>query len=190
MALPTNITTVTLSGTYIDLQGNPIRGQVKFTPRTVLVDADQDTILISASLTVSLDDYGSFTVVLPATDDPDTNPTGFTYKVEESFSGGRTFDIQLPKAQTVVNLADIVPAQPSTGTGTQYVSVDQYVSLEGRVTVVETAASPFMVISTAATSASTAAATAAAAAAAASAAAALAAANAGSMVSPMLLAGA
>ena len=160
MPLPVNLSTVTLSGTYVDLQGNPIRGQVKFTPRTVALNPSADTILIPSALTVSLDDNGSFVVVLPATNDTDLIPTGFTYRVEESFTGGRTFDISLPSTSPVINLADIAPSQPNDGSGVIFVSQSEYVTVDGRLTVVESAAGSYSTVASAAITANNAATTA------------------------------
>ncbi len=36
MAIPVNLSLVTVTGTYIDISGDPIAGQVKITPRAVL----------------------------------------------------------------------------------------------------------------------------------------------------------
>jgi hypothetical protein len=160
VALPGNLTTVTLTGTYLDLQGNPIRGQVRFTPRTATLDSAADVILIPSAITVSLDETGSFLVVLPATDDADLIPTGFTYKVEETFTGGRTFDIQLPSSGVSVNLADLTPAVASDGSGAIYVAQSQYVSVDSRLTTVETSASAYNSVGTAAVAAASAATTA------------------------------
>ena len=163
MALTPNLTTETVSGTYVDLQGAPIAGQVKFTPRTVLTDPIFNQIIIPNTITVTLDSNGSFSVSLPATDDPDTTPTGFTYRVEESFSGGRTYDIGIPlsSAGTGINLADVVPALPDTGAGATYVLTSQYGTLnsqvQGMVSTVNAATTITNTANTAAASAATAA---------------------------------
>ena len=70
---------------------------------------------------------GYFAIRLPATDDPDVNPTNFTYNVSEPT--GRTYNILVPKdtpllnkpgdplnGQPVIELSDVVPAPgPSAG---------------------------------------------------------------------------
>lgn len=169
MALTPNLTTVTVAGTYVNLQGTPIAGQVKFTPRSVLIDSAYDQIIIPNTITVTLDATGSFAVALPATDDPDITPTGFTYRVEESFSGGRTYDISIPSASAggSINLADVVPALESSGAGAQYVSLTQYAGLSAQLnsitavtSVAQTAAATVASASAAATAAASAAATA------------------------------
>ena len=167
MALTPNLTTVTVSGTYVDLQGTPIAGQVKFTPRSVLIDSAYDQIIIPNTITVTLDATGSFVVALPATDDADITPIGFTYRVEESFSGGRTYDIAIPSVAggSGINLADVVPAlEASSGSAQQYVSLSQYVGLQSQlnsITAVTSTVTEVTATIAAASAAATAAATAA-----------------------------
>jgi hypothetical protein len=139
MALPNNLTTVTVTGTYLDIAGDPIAGQVKFTPRAVIKNVTSNVILINSTITVTLNSNGAFSQVLVATDDTDAAPVDFTYQVEEAFIGGRNFDILLP-SNTVggtIDLADVAPAVADDGTGALYVSQADYDSLEARVTAVE-----------------------------------------------------
>jgi hypothetical protein len=139
MALPGNLTTITVTGRYMDMVGNPIAGQVKFTPRAVLKNVGANVILINSTITVTLNSTGQFSQSLVATDDTDATPLGFTYRVEEAFIGGRTFDILLP-SNTIggtIDIADIVPAIENDGSGSLYASYDDYVALEARVDVVE-----------------------------------------------------
>jgi hypothetical protein len=116
MALTPNLSLVTVSGQYVDIEGNPIAGQVKFTPRVALKDTLADQIIIARTIFATLDTNGGFSVSLPATDDTSVDPINFTYTVEEAFIGGRTFDIAVPQASGIINLADIVPSVSSTGT--------------------------------------------------------------------------
>lgn len=139
MALTPNLSTVTVSGTYVDLQGNAIAGQIKFTPRTVITDPVADQIIIPSTITVTLDSNGSFSALIPVTDDPSVVPSGFTYTVEEAFSGGRTYDIEVPASTAggSLNLADINSALPQTGSSTLYVSQQQYNSIDARIDDIE-----------------------------------------------------
>lgn len=95
MALPLNITQITLTGQYLDFQGQAIDGQVKIYPSQVLIDSAADRIIIPSTITVDLV-AGSFSVSVPITNDPDVNPLNFYYLFEESFEGGRTYIISLP----------------------------------------------------------------------------------------------
>ena len=106
MALAGNVTLSTVEGTFVDFQGNPIAGQVKFTLDETLRNAIADQIIIPSTITVTLDATGSFSIQLPVTDDPDLAPQGFLYTLEESFAGGRTYEIGF-------SLADVT-ATPAT----------------------------------------------------------------------------
>lgn len=139
MPLTPNLSTVTVGGQFVDVSGAAIAGQVKFTPRTIVTDPVANQIIIPKTITVDLDANGAFTVVLPATDDTDVSPTGFTYRVEEAFTGGRTYDITLPASPSTQNLADMVPAVPSGSTeANTYVLLATFGTLESRVATIET----------------------------------------------------
>ena len=137
MAIPANLSLVTVTGTYIDISGEPIAGQVKFTPRAVLRNVTSNVILVNSTIVVTLDANGSFSQVLVATDDADASPVDFTYFVEEAFTGGRSFDILLPAATATVDLADVSPAIANDGTGALYISAAEFNDYEARLTVVE-----------------------------------------------------
>lgn len=97
MPLPVDYNTVPVRGKYVYLDGTVAEGSVKFTGKVTAISDSTDTIVLSTTIQVDLVD-GQFTANLPATDDPDILPNGWTYKVEESFNkgGGRTFEIELP----------------------------------------------------------------------------------------------
>lgn len=110
MALPGNLSTVTVTGKYLNFQGSPIRGQVRFTlSNGPLVDASADTIIVPTTVTANLDENGAFSVVLPATDDPDVYPEVVSYTVTEAFAGGRTYSLSLPAAVPTVDLTSVAP---------------------------------------------------------------------------------
>jgi hypothetical protein len=90
MAIPGNLSLVTVTGTYIDITGDPIAGQVKFTPRAVLRNTSSNVILVNSTIVVTLDANGAFSQQLVATNDPDASPIDFSYFVEEAFVGGRS----------------------------------------------------------------------------------------------------
>src|SRR5690606_31918040 len=110
--VPAGITSVVLTGRYIRPDGTPLSGTVTFEPPAHLTIPDADIISIGAA-TATLDDTGSFRISLIATDDPGTQPAGWTYTVIERLrqANGRTFPIALPGGTPEVNLADIVPSR-------------------------------------------------------------------------------
>lgn len=97
MALPGNITLITVTGQYLDFQGQAIDGQVKFYPSQVLIDSAADRIIIPTVITEDLVN-GAFSVSIPITNDPDVSPLNYTYLYEESFEGGSTYRISLPSS--------------------------------------------------------------------------------------------
>lgn len=130
MALPGSLSTCTVQGTYVNLQGNPIRGSINFTPQTILKETAANVIIIPVVIQKTFDATGSFSVVLPVTSDTDVTPQPFIYTIEENFTGGRTIEIALPLsvAGTTQNLADLLPAL-SSADAQAYVSVDAYQGL-------------------------------------------------------------
>lgn len=96
MALPNNITTITVTGQYIDFTGSAIAGQVRFSNPQFLVNSAADRMIVPTTITATLDNTGAFSVTIPITNDIDLVPLDFTYTFEESFIGGSTFTISLP----------------------------------------------------------------------------------------------
>ena len=96
MALPTSLSTCVVTGTYVDLLGNPISGSINLTPQTILKETTQNYIIIPVIIQKTFDANGSFSVTLPVTSDTDVAPQPFVYTVEENFTGGRTFQISHP----------------------------------------------------------------------------------------------
>jgi len=138
MALTVDLETVTLTGTYVDIVGNAVAGSVTFTPQTIIKDTDQNQIIVNNVITEVLDANGSFSVVLPVTDDSDVVPQPFAYLVEEVFSGGRSFVITLPGGGATVDIADLSPAVSST-VAAGYVTSSQYNVINARLTTANTA---------------------------------------------------
>jgi peptidoglycan/xylan/chitin deacetylase (PgdA/CDA1 family) len=112
---PANFEGATITGKYVDSLGAPVSGTVDFTPVPLaLLDAAAETIIVSKKVSAPLDANGAFSVTLPATNDTDINPVGWTYKVVENFTGGRTYNIEAPKGVTS-DLAVIGPVPSSAG---------------------------------------------------------------------------
>ena len=112
---PDNYQGCTITGRFIDVSGLPVQGMVHFTPSpAALLNASQDVIVVSKRITATLDADGAFEITVPATDDPDVNPTGWTYEVFEDFAGGRKYSINAPQNE-VVDLADISPVPNNAG---------------------------------------------------------------------------
>ncbi|KUN99502.1 polysaccharide deacetylase family protein [Streptomyces resistomycificus] len=117
MALPPGLSTVTVTGSYKRPDGSPFIGRLIFRPDpAVLTSAAHDTLILGDTEAV-LDNDGSFTVTLLATDDPDVTPTGWTYTVTERWydAPGRSFPLALPASAPAVDIADVAPTAASEG---------------------------------------------------------------------------
>lgn len=126
MALPANFDTITVVGSYADFQGNPppttpAPGTVDFEPNVSHIKhVGTDLIIFGAKRTATLSAQGTFSVVVPITNDPDVTPS-FQYNVTENIPGGgrRQYVIEIPITMLPgpVNLADLIAiGQPPTGT--------------------------------------------------------------------------
>lgn len=122
MALPVNLSVVTVTATYLKPDGSPETGTVTFTPSqsVYMKDADGPAIIVPETITAILDEDGSLSVALPATDDPDVAPLNFTYDVVEVLGTagkfGQKYAIRLPAADTPIDLAALSPSSASGGT--------------------------------------------------------------------------
>jgi hypothetical protein len=130
MALAPSLSTVNITGNYVDYEGTAIQGQVRFTLGDVLRNGTDDQMVAPSSIVVPLS-AGAFSVTLPATNDPDIVPNPFTYTVEESFPGGRTYTISVPY-NTVgsLDLADLSPTPTLSENFVQAIDETSFASLE------------------------------------------------------------
>lgn len=138
--------TITVTGTYRLFNGAPASGSVEFLPQpglTAILDPGGNQIIIPSVVGADLDSNGHFSVVLPASDDPDTAPTGFTYRVTEDIIGRayvdpRVYNILVPvsSAGGTLDLADAVVADPAPGV-VSYVLVGTFNGLADRVSTLE-----------------------------------------------------
>jgi hypothetical protein len=103
------LTTVTLHGQILNPDGlTPAVGTVTFNTLIELRDIVDNIIYTPASYVATLDVNGEFTIVLPATDNPDITPLNWVYQVYVSTTAWReTFYIQLPFAPGTTELADL-----------------------------------------------------------------------------------
>jgi hypothetical protein len=118
--LPSSIRTVKVKGQYRGPDGRGLQGTVTFSGPGLLTFPEAD-LFIAGPVVARLDENGAFEVVLPATDNPDMNPSDWSYTVKENLTGvtgARTYALLLP-ADTPggeIDLADVAPADPTTPT--------------------------------------------------------------------------
>ncbi|MCA6093498.1 hypothetical protein LE181_15180 [Streptomyces sp. SCA3-4] len=73
-------------------------------------------MILGGPVVAQLDAQGQVAVVLPATDAPGMDPTGWSWTVTEALSGipaGRTYQLLLPSREPYVDLADVAPTDPT-----------------------------------------------------------------------------
>lgn len=139
MALPPQIQTVTVSfGPFVDFQGIPLAGSTRFTPSTPVNHAATGTPILNRPINVVWNEDGRGVLVLPATDSVGLDVTGFTYRVQHTFSDGSvpappSTSIQLPAAVPTVDLDLLIPVPAQNGV---VVSVPGVVSVAGKSGVV------------------------------------------------------
>ena len=124
MALPSNLTTVEVTGRFVDQTGAPMRGSVTFDPSTYLLDSGETVVITDRSVTVTLDSTGSFAVDLATTNDPDVTPNGWVWTVTPNFEGGFPLTFALPaNLGPTVDLTVLSPALPNPDPVYSYVLV-------------------------------------------------------------------
>jgi hypothetical protein len=137
MALGAALSTVQITGTYVDFEGTAIQGQIRFTLSSVVSNTTDDQMIAPSTVVVPLVN-GAFSVVLPATNDPDTNPIPFVYAVEESFPGGRSYNISVPYTTVgSLDLADISPAPVLSETYGAAIDEASFDSLEALIAALD-----------------------------------------------------
>jgi hypothetical protein len=113
MTFPADWTKITVTGTYLRRDGTPASGRVNFSAPQIVTVGGQ--IIVPTGVVGELDENGSITVDLPATDDPDITPAGWTWTVEEIVQGlnRAPFDIEVPHGGGGIDLATVAPAVPA-----------------------------------------------------------------------------
>lgn len=114
MPLPAGVAVGTVTGEFLDDDGNPETGEVRFTPLLnplPFPDIDPPVILINDGAVGVLDAAGRFSVVLIATQNR------FLYRVEPRINGNPlpTYSIQVEVGTQ--DLAELVPVSPDPGGG-------------------------------------------------------------------------
>jgi hypothetical protein len=108
MSYPAGWDLVTVTGTYIGKNGVPCAGSVTFSsPQLVLRSG---TVVPAADIVFDLNSSGAFSGQVPATDDPNAQPTGWLYTVTENVPGGRQgLLIAAPNASPGIDMSTVVP---------------------------------------------------------------------------------
>lgn len=116
MALPSDLTQVTVTGTYVNLAtGVAGTGTVSFTSALWVTDAAFKVRLVPATVTATLV-AGAFSIVLPATNDPQTSPV-YTWQITETVnSQTNTFSAAIDYTLSTVDITALAPIAPAAAT--------------------------------------------------------------------------
>jgi hypothetical protein len=116
LTLPAGLNLVTITGHFYGPDGSPLRGSISFSPAPAVLTSGLYGSIITGGASVTLDDTGSFSETLLATNDPNVSPVDWTYTVTESINGStRSYSLALPKEAPNVILSQIAPASASGG---------------------------------------------------------------------------
>lgn len=116
--LPAQVSTVVLTGTFLDEEGNPWAGrQITISsPVGGINVGSADTIIVPKTRTITLDANGHMAAAVIAPADPDLNPSGWNWIIKELFGARREYAVPITGTPATVDLADIAPADFYNGT--------------------------------------------------------------------------
>jgi hypothetical protein len=87
VGFPGDITTITVTGTFLTPSGSPATGTVTFDPGAVTLIDSAGEVIVGSPVTETLNGSGQITAVLACTDDPTLDGEPFTYSVEIALDG-------------------------------------------------------------------------------------------------------
>lgn len=122
MSLPVDLNTITVTGSFPNIAGQPQSGSVVFDPGGQVTDT-VGHVIMSGAVTAHVFNGVMQAVTLPCTDNGNLNPTGFTYEVTATIDGTKytPFAVLLPHTLgATVDLAVLVPVSSNPGTSTVY----------------------------------------------------------------------
>ena len=139
-------------GRFAFYDDSPATGNITFTATPILSDGVNNVILFPKVITAVLGgpypwggtaQPGYFGAWVPASNDPDVSPTGWTWHVVENITGGREYDVIIPVNAPLVNnnkqinLTAIAPSSGPTASGTVYATDARVAALEVRMHAID-----------------------------------------------------
>lgn len=121
MPFPDGVQTVTVTAGaagYRTLDGAPYQGTIRLTPSVDRVVSVEHGVIALGPVNISVGASGEFTETVLATDADGFSPTGWTYRVDETFTNAprRSYSVLLPAAVPSVDLPSLVEVEASDGT--------------------------------------------------------------------------
>ena len=111
MALPGDLTTVVVTGRFLDPAGVPLTGTVTFTPSAEVTDATGRVVIPAVTRSYPLSAQGTFTSgPLASTDNADLLPESWSYAVSVSLAKAPEFSFSaaIPHAPSPVDLSALI----------------------------------------------------------------------------------
>jgi len=107
-------TSITVTGTYEDTNGDPAEGRVTFKLTSAMRQPAQNLTIVPTDVIATLDGDGEFSIALTANNDSGTVPSGVGYEVTERIKGAALnkyfISIDENAVNGTVDLADLVPS--------------------------------------------------------------------------------
>jgi hypothetical protein len=113
MTLPGDLTTVTVTGRFLDPAGAPLTGVITFTPSAEVTDATGMVVIPAVTRACPLSAQGTFTSPpLASTDNADLSPESWEYLVVVSLRGAPEFSFScaIPHTPSPVDLSALIAA--------------------------------------------------------------------------------
>lgn len=117
MALPGDLSTVTVTGTFLAAGGAPLLGSVTLTPSANLTDVTGEVVVWAVPECFRLSSGILTAGPVAATDNAGLSPAGFTYAITVDIQGTPlyTFSTFLPSSPSTVDFTALVPVAPQAG---------------------------------------------------------------------------
>lgn len=122
MSLPGDLTTITVTGSFPNIAGQPQAGSVTFDPGQPVADSG-GLVILTGAVTRQVWNGKMQPVALPCTDNAGLNPTGFPYLVTEKIGlNTRSYPVFLP--HTLGATVDLSQLSPAVGVPATIAGVD------------------------------------------------------------------
>lgn len=114
----TRPTLITVKGQFLRVDGTPEVGTLEFQSKVYTLYSHASKAIVPSRIRTALDSQGNFEIIVPATNDPDWAPVGWTYtlviKLKEDYS---IYEVSVPydADNAELSLGELIPVQGSTG---------------------------------------------------------------------------
>jgi hypothetical protein len=125
VSFPVDVTTITVTGSFINGAGTVQGGAVLFTPTATLTDTTGKIVMTSTAVTAPVSaSTGEFSIILATTDNANLIPLGWNYQVVIAVPGAaNSFYANIPSTYgATVDISQLIPASEAPAAGDTFVS--------------------------------------------------------------------